>query len=264
MTREEAEKIIKAGKPVTVKTPVIDRPHEVLITGFARWHIYTADGMVHDYENIRLIRCDGCNKTGKLKDGLCAICSVEANLVHDCPGEAIGVDETERFLDEENLKTARTHLDIAANLAQEVVVRAKGMELVGSGQREIEALKSARRYLFKAGVQLRLAGMPEKKSRVLPNMKNDVVPEMGMRVFAERHGVPEPARICSFVGDMLCEAWVAFEDGERARRRVDGLLKWTTPEEPCTCTNEDSDRADCAGCLARMTNDAYDANWQRP
>ena len=166
----------------------------------------------------------------------------------------VGSDEpTERFLDEENLKTARAHLDIVVLLAQKIASRIKKLDLGKSGQREIDALKAAATCLREAETQIRLAGMPEKTSPGRPNMRDDVVPEVGMRIFAERHGVPEPAKICSLVGNMYDEAWVAFEDGERARRRVDKLLKWTAPEEPCTCTNEDSDPNDCDKCR----NDDY-------
>ena len=152
--------------------------------------------------------------------------------------------------DEEKLKTARVHLDIAIDLAQRVADYAKEMKLVGPAQREIEALRKATRLLREAGIQLRMAGIPQKKTSKRTTMLDDIVPEVGMRVFAERHGSPEPAKICSLVGNMYDEAWVAFEDGERARRRVDKLLKWTAPEEPCTCTNEESDPCD------RCRNDA--------
>lgn len=262
MTPREADKIIKAGKPVMVTNQFEDKPFKVVLVSRDRWNVTTADGGVFDRGDMKLVRCEICNQTGELPDGL--FCSIEAELVHDCPGEAIGVDEpAKRFWDEENLKTARTHLDIATDLAQRVADYAKEMELNEPTQREIDALKKATRLLREAGIQLRLAGMPEKKSCVRPTMLDGIIPEVGMRVFAERYGVPGPARICSFVGHMLCEAWVVFENGERVRRRVDRLLKRTAPEEPCTCTYEESDRADCAGCLARMANEPYNANWQR-
>lgn len=140
--------------------------------------------------NPKVERCEGCHQElKKLKDGLCAACTSEADLIRDCPGEVSADELTERFWNEENPETVRR-----------------------------------------------------------PTMINGVVPEVGMRIFAIRNGYPEPAEILSFVGYMLCEAWVAFEDGERARRRVDKLLRWTAPEEPCTCTNEESDPTECARC----------------
>ena len=83
-----------------------------------------------------------------------------ADLVHDCPGEAVGVDEPMERFSEECRKIARTHLDIAATLAQKVADHAKGMELVRPAQREIVALKKATRYLRDVETQLRLAGIP--------------------------------------------------------------------------------------------------------
>lgn len=161
MTPRQADKIIKAGKPVTVETPLADEPHVVLLVSRDRWNVTGLGGGVFDRGDMKLVYCAGCGKVGALKDGLCALCAIEANLVHDCPGEAVPSfklaepdEATPNVWGKEYNETAR----IASALAQRVADRAKMLDLAEPQYRHIAALKQAMRKLREAETQLRLAG----------------------------------------------------------------------------------------------------------
>lgn len=170
MTPREADKIIKAGKPVTVTTNLDHKPSEVMLVSRDRWNVRTADGGVFDRGEMKLVRCDGCNKSARLKDGLCALCTIEANLVHDCPGEAVPSFKLEAKDAKARIHATKTAsprvkeyyetAEIAAVIAQRVADRAKMLDIPEPQYRHITAIKNAMRRLREAENQLRLAGMP--------------------------------------------------------------------------------------------------------
>lgn len=182
MTPREADKIIKAGNPVTVTTPPDDEPFDVLIVSQDRWNVTTDHGAKFDRGDMELVRCDGCNQTGELKDGLCPICSVEQSLDASCPGEAV---PSHKFTEPEaseakvgpcifgqellpsSLQTWGKEYNEAARtatkLAQSVADRAKALDLADPQYRHIEALRLAMRNLRGAETQLKLAGMPDEQ-----------------------------------------------------------------------------------------------------
>jgi len=55
MKKEDVDKIIEIGKPVTIRVPWSDRLLTETFTGRGRRHIYTASGVILDHEDTEIV-----------------------------------------------------------------------------------------------------------------------------------------------------------------------------------------------------------------